>query len=106
MDTSYTRSSNSSDRSGTVPRAASPDNAPGEEGQGMQTFRDDASLLTLIQPQTRVMSPGVGSPPGVWDIELLPQGKISQVIREGMDPVLQCQVCRGVDGILCLQRMS
>ena len=97
MDTSYTRSSNSSDRSGTVPRTASPDNAPGEEGQGMQTFRDDASLLTLIQPQTRVMSPTVGTPPGVWDLELLPQGMISQVVREGTNPTLQCQVCGGVE---------
>ena len=90
MDSSFTRSSNSSERSGTVSRAASPIDALGAEGQGMQTFRDDAPLLTLIQThQTGVMSPMFGTPSSAWDIDLLPQGKISQVVREGMDPVLQ-----------------
>ena len=96
MSTSYTKSTNSSDRSGTAPNTASP-NAPAADGQGALTFRDDAPLLSLFDPATRVMSPTVGTTSTGGEIELLPQGVISQVLREGTVPALQCQVCGGVE---------
>ena len=60
MNSPFTIGSTSPHGSGTVPNPAT-SYALAVEGQGTLTFRDDAPLLSLLDPATRVMSPTVGT---------------------------------------------
>ena len=96
MHSPFTLGSTSSSGTGTGPQNLRPPTSA-EEGQGMLNLSDEAPLLSLLDPAARVMSPNTGATSVGSDIELLPQGVISQVRREGIVPALQCQVCGGVE---------